>query len=482
MTEHVDVLIVGAGLSGIGAARHLQVHCPQKSFLIVEGRKALGGTWDLFRYPGIRSDSDMHTMGFSFRPWMGEKAIAEGSTILNYLQETAAEYGIDRHIRYSHRVGEVRWSSQQAVWTVEMDNGLSGERSIVTCSFLFMCTGYYNYAQGHTPEFAGADQFRGSIIHPQQWPADLDYTGKRVVIIGSGATAVTLVPSMAKTAAHVTMLQRSPTYIIARPGADPMVTSLKKWLPARVASRVARWKNILLGMYFYKIARTKPDKFSAAIIAGAQARLGADYDVATHFTPRYKPWDQRLCLVPDGDLFQAIRKGDASIVTDTIERFTENGIRLESGKELPADIIVSATGLKLQLLSGVTIFVDDERVDLTKTFNYKGTMFSGVPNFALTVGYTNASWTLKAELTSRYICRLLNYMDRHNWRSAVPRVQGTIGEKPMMDLTSGYVQRSLDQLPKQGLTRPWTLRQNYPRDIMDLRYGKLKDGALQFSR
>ncbi len=482
MTEHIDVLIVGAGLSGIAAAHNLQVHCPKKSYLIAEGRESLGGTWDLFRYPGVRSDSDMHTMGFSFRPWTEEKAIASGSSILNYLKETAEEYGIDRHIRYSQRVIEVRWSSEQALWTVEMESGPSRERTSLTCSFLFMCTGYYNYTQGYTPEFPGADQFRGRMIHPQHWPADLDYAGKQVVIIGSGATAVTLVPSMAKTAAHVTMLQRSPTYIIARPGADPLIAKLKRWLPARMASRIARFKNILLGMYFYRIARREPDKFSAAIIAGAQAHLGPEYDVATHFTPKYKPWDQRLCLVPDGDLFQSIRNGEASIVTDKIERFTENGIKLESGKELTADLVITATGLKLQLLSGVNIVVDGERVELGKTYNYRGTMFSGIPNFALTIGYTNASWTLKAELTSRYVCRVINYMDRRGLRTAVPRVDGSIGERPLMDLASGYIQREISLLPKQGLKKPWTLRQNYPRDIVDLRYGKMNDGAMQFSR
>jgi monooxygenase len=483
MTEHFHVLIVGAGLSGIGAAHHLQVHCPKKTFLIVEGRKALGGTWDLFRYPGIRSDSDMHTMGFSFRPWTEEKAIAEGSTILNYLKETAEEYGIDRHIRYSHRVVQVRWSTEQARWSVEMEHGPSLDRTTCTCSFLFMCTGYYNYAQGHTPDFPGADRFRGRIVHPQQWPADLDYAGKRVVIIGSGATAVTLVPSLAKTAAHVTMLQRSPSYIFARPGSDPFVVGLKRYLPERWASRLARWKNILLGMYFYRIARSKPEKFSALLIGGAQKHLGGSYDVATHFTPKYKPWDQRLCLAPDGDLFKTIREGDATIVTDSIESFTEDGIKLASGKELPADVIVTATGLKLQLISGVDIYVDNSRVELSKTFNYKGTMFSGIPNFALTIGYTNASWTLKAELSSLYVCRLINYMDRRGWRAAVPHlVEGSVGEQPMISLTSGYVQRAIDQLPKQGFKKPWTLHQNYPRDIIALRYGKVDDGAIRFSR
>ena len=476
MTEHFDVVIVGAGLSGIGAARHLQVHCPKKSFLILEGREALGGTWDLFRYPGLRSDSDMQTMGFSFRPWVEEKSIADGGSILNYLKETAEEYGIDRHIRYKRRVAEVRWDSGEAKWSVVTEGGA------VTCSFLFMCTGYYNYTQGHMPEFAGSDQFRGQIVHPQHWPKDLDYSGKQVVVIGSGATAVTLVPTLAQTAAHVTMLQRSPTYIVAKPGADPFVNKMKRWLPAKAASRVTRWRNIALNMYFYHLSRSKPDKVSAMILAGTKAMLGPDYDVKTHFTPTYKPWDQRMCLVPDGDLFQAVRKGSASIETATIERFTETGIKLTSGKELAADVIVTATGLKMELLSGIAIVVDGERVPLAKTFNYKGAMFSGVPNFALTVGYTNASWTLKAELTSLYVCRLINYMDRRKLRSAVPRISEEVGEQPLLDLQSGYVQRALAELPRKGLKRPWTLRQNYPRDILDLRYGRLNDGALQFAR
>ncbi len=482
MTEHIDVLIVGAGLSGICAARQLQLHCPKKTFLIVEGREALGGTWDLFKYPGIRSDSDMHTMGFSFRPWKEEKVIASGSSILNYLKETAAEYGIDRYIRYRHRVLEVHWSSEDAQWTVNVQAGETKQSTTYTCSFLFMCTGYYNYDKGHTPEFAGAEKFGGTIVHPQLWPENLDYAGKQVVIIGSGATAVTLVPSMAKTAGHVTMLQRSPTYIVARPDVDPFVMKLRRFLSAETASRLARWKNILLGMYFYKLARTKPEKMAAAIIGGAKAHLGPEYDVGTHFTPTYKPWDQRMCLVPDGDLFASIRKGDATIVTDKIDHFTEHGIKLQSGKELPADIIVTATGLKLQLVSGISMFVDGQKVELSKIFNYKGTMFSGVPNFAIMIGYTNASWTLKAELTSRYFCRLINYMQSHGFRSAVPKVTDDIGEQPLMSLQAGYVQRELAHLPKQGLKRPWTLQQNYPKDILALRYGKVNDGALVFSQ
>ena len=483
MPEHVDVLIVGAGLSGIAAAYHLQANCPKKTYRIVEGRDALGGTWDLFRYPGIRSDSDMHTMGFSFKPWTSDKVIADGAEILNYLKETAEQYGIDRHIEYNLRVVRVEWSSERAQWTVEMERSPSRERTTATCSFLFMCSGYYNYEKGHTPDFPGVDRFKGRIVHPQQWPEDLDYAGKQVVIIGSGATAVTLVPSMAQTAGHVTMLQRSPTYVVARPATDPFAMRMKKYLPKKILLRIVRWRNILLTMHFYKIARTAPDKFSAAVIGGARAQLGEGYDVDTHFTPKYKPWDQRLCLVPDGDLFKSIREGHATIVTDTIESFTETGIKLNSGKELPADIIVTATGLRMQLISGVEVYVDSKRIELAKTFNYKGTMFSGIPNFALTIGYTNASWTLKAEISCLYVCRLLNYMDRHRFRSAAPNfVEGSIGEQPMVTLTSGYVQRALTELPKQGLKEPWTLRQNFPRDSISLRFGKINDGSMRFSR
>jgi monooxygenase len=483
MPQHVDVLIVGAGLSGIAAAYHLQVHCPKKTYTIVEGRAALGGTWDLFRYPGIRSDSDMHTMGFSFKPWSSDKVIADGNEILDYLQETAAQYGIDRKIQFNLRVVKVEWSSELAQWTVQMERGSSREPVTITCSFLFMCSGYYSYEKGHTPHFPGVDRFKGRMVHPQNWPADLDYAGKQVVVIGSGATAVTLVPSMARTAAHVTMLQRSPTYIVARPGSDTFASRLQKYLPRRIALGVTRWRNILLSMHFYKIARNEPDKFSAAIIGGARAQLGETYDVATHFTPKYKPWDQRLCLVPDGDLFKSIREGHATIFTDTIESFTETGIKLASGKELPADIIITATGLTMQLISGVQVFVDNKPIELNKTFNYKGTMFSGIPNFALAIGYTNASWTLKAELSCLYVCRLLNYMDRRKFRAAMPNfIEGAVTEQPLVTLTSGYVQRALSDLPKQGTAHPWTLRNNFPRDSVALRFGKVDDGSIRFSR
>ncbi len=477
MAEHFDVLIVGAGISGIGAARHLQMRCPGKMFAILEGRNAIGGTWDLFRYPGIRSDSDMHTMGFSFRPWVDEKSIADGESILQYLKDTAQEYGIDRHIRFGLKVVRAEWSSANATWTV----GVAGGEAL-TCGFLFMCTGYYDYTQGYAPEFAGSQDFRGEIVHPQHWPESLDYAGKRVVIIGSGATAVTLVPTMAKTAAHVTMLQRSPSYIVTRPAADKMANRLRKALPARTAYWLTRWKNILLQLFFYQLARKKPEKFSQTVIGAAKAQLGPGYDVATHFTPTYKPWDQRLCLVPDGDLFRALRKGLASIATGKIQRFTEDGIRLESGEEVKADVIVTATGLNVKLVGGMEIVVDGVVTKLSDTVNYKGVMFSGVPNFALTIGYTNASWTLKAELTSAYICRLLRYMDRRGYKRCAPRVLAdAMVDSPIIDFTSGYIQRALGELPKQGSKMPWMLRQNYPLDVLALRYGKVKDGVLEFT-
>ena len=479
---HLDVLIVGAGLSGIGAACHLQARCPGLSYAILEARGAIGGTWDLFRYPGIRSDSDMYTLGYAFRPWSGAKSIADGPSILNYVRETAREHGVDRRIRFHHRVRHASWSSAEACWLIEAERTDTCEPVRLTCGFLLMCSGYYSYAGGHAPEFPGSERFHGRTVHPQFWPEDLDCAGKRVVVIGSGATAVTIVPEMAKTAAHVTMLQRSPTYIVARPSEDKAANWLRKRLPARLAYRLARLKNIALGMYFYRLARKNPKKTKQQIVAMARHALGPDYDVGTHFTPSYNPWDQRLCLVPDADLFKAIRGGQAAVATGHIETFTETGIRLRSGAELKADIVVMATGLKLNLLGDVGFSVDGSEVDLAKALAYKGMMFSGVPNLASVFGYTNASWTLKADITCEYVCRLLNHMKRRGYKAATPRRDPSVAEEPFLSLTSGYVQRGLDILPKQGSKRPWKMHRNYALDAVALRFGRVADKTMEFAR
>jgi cation diffusion facilitator CzcD-associated flavoprotein CzcO len=448
--------------------------------VILEGRDAIGGTWDLFRYPGIRSDSDMYTLGYNFRPWREAKAIADGPSILKYVRDTARENSIDTKVRFHHRVTHAEWSSRDARWIVEAQGSDGTVR--FSCNFLFMCSGYYDYANGYLPEFPDVDSFGGKLIHPQHWPDNLDYEGKRVVVIGSGATAVTLAPAMAEIAAHVTMLQRSPTYMVSRPSEDTMANSLRQKLPAMLAYQITRWKNVLLGMWFFRLARRKPEKVKAGILGLIRKQLGPDYDVATHFTPRYNPWDQRLCLVPDGDLFREINAGRLSIVTDHIERFTQSGIKLKSGQELEADIVVTATGLQMKLFSGLQVTVDGTRVDLAKTMSYKGMMFSGVPNFAAAFGYTNASWTLKADLTCEYVCRLVRYMDRHGYRQCMPKRDPSVAEVPWLDFTSGYVQRALNQLPRQGAEKPWRLYQNYARDLMALRFGSVSDGAMQFSK
>ncbi|MBA4011038.1 MAG: FAD-containing monooxygenase EthA [Phenylobacterium sp.] len=481
-SEHFDVLIVGAGLSGIGAGYHLQANCPGKTYAILEGREASGGTWDLFRYPGIRSDSDMYTLGYAFKPWREAKAIADGPSILKYVRDTAIENGIDRHIRFGHQVKRASWSSADARWTIEAEVGPNKDAVRLTCNFLFMCTGYYDYAEGYTPQFAGTDQFQGQIVHPQKWPEDLDYSGKKVVVIGSGATAVTLVPEMAKTAAHVTMLQRSPTYVVSRPAEDAAANWLRAKLPAKLAYGITRWRNVLFGMLFFNLARKKPEKTKQQIIDMVRQHLGPDYDVATHFTPRYNPWDQRLCLVPDADLFDAIKDGSASVVTDQIDGFTKTGLKLKSGQELDADVVVTATGLKLQLLSGLQVSVDGEPVNMASTMSYKGMMYSGVPNLASAFGYTNASWTLKCDLTCEYVCRLLNHMDRTGQPICTPKPDPTVGEAPWLDFSSGYVQRSIDQFPKQGTRKPWKLHQNYALDLVSLRFGSVDDGVMQFSK
>jgi monooxygenase len=485
-SEHFDVLIVGAGLSGIGAGYHLQQKCPGKSYAILEGRDCIGGTWDLFRYPGIRSDSDMFTLGYSFKPWTEPKAIADGPRILNYVRETATDNGIDRKIRFNHRVKRASWSSLDARWTVEVERGPAGEGATeivrFTCGFLFMCSGYYKYEAGYSPEFPGTENFAGRIVHPQKWTEDIDYAGKRVVVIGSGATAVTLVPAMAKKAEHVTMLQRSPTYVVSRPAQDPVANKLRARLPTKLAYHVIRWRNVLWGMYFFRLSRRQPERVKQLILGGVKMALGADYDIGTHFTPRYNPWDQRLCLVPDGDLFKAIREKRASVVTSQIDIFTPDGIRLKDGSELAADIIVTATGLNIQVLGGLEVSVDGRTVDFARALNYKGMMYSDVPNMASAFGYTNASWTLKCDLTCEYVCRLINYMDRRGYKQCMPHnLDPTITELPSLDFSSGYVQRSVAKMPKQGSKRPWRLYQNYALDIVSLRFGKINDGVMQYS-
>jgi monooxygenase len=481
-TGHFDVLIVGAGLSGIGAAYHLQKECPQKSYTILEGRNALGGTWDLFRYPGVRSDSDMYTLGYRFRPWREAKAIADGPSILKYLNETARQYGIDRKIRYGHRAKRASWSSADARWTVEVSVP-EGKSVRFTCNFLYMCSGYYDYAEGYMPGWPAMESFTGKIVHPQKWPENLEYKDKRVIVIGSGATSVTLVPAMAETAKHVVMLQRSPSYILALPSQDMIANWLRGKVPPKVAYSIVRWKNVLLSMYLFQKSRRSPEKMKHWLLEQAQKSLGPNFDVAKHFTPRYNPWDQRLCLIPDEDLFRVIREGKASVVTDEIEMFTPKGLRLKSGEELEADIIVTATGLKVQLMGGMEVWVDGAQVKLSRTLAYKGMMYSDVPNLASSFGYTNASWTLKSDLTAEYVCRLLKHLDANGYDFCTPRKNdSSIAEEPAIDFSSGYIQRAKDVLPKQGSKRPWRLHQNYALDMLEFRFATVDDGTMEFSR
>jgi len=481
--EHIDVLIVGAGLSGIGAGYHLQVECPDKTYAILEARDCIGGTWDLFRYPGVRSDSDMYTLGYAFRPWAEAKAIADGASILSYVRQTATDYGIDQKIRYHHRVVRAEWSTAAALWTVQARRGDSHQAVRLTCGFLFMCSGYYRYDEGYTPDFPGLERFRGRIVHPQHWTPDIEYAGKRVVVIGSGATAVTLAPAMARRAAHVTLLQRSPSYIVSLPAEDPLAAALRRVRPAKVAYSIVRWKSILLTMLSFELSRRRPKVMKALIRKLIERQLPPGYDVDTHFSPHYNPWDQRLCVVPDGDLFDAIATGRASVLTDRITTFTETGLELASGVELDADLIVTATGLNLLPLGAMEIAVDGRDLALSETMSYKGMMISGVPNLASAFGYTNASWTLKSELTCGYVCRLLHYMDAHGYRQCTPRQPGpSIAERPFVDFSSGYVVRAIDQFPRQGSKPPWRLHQNYVLDILSLRFGPIEDGTIEFLR
>jgi monooxygenase len=480
VTEHVDVLIVGAGLSGIGAAHHIQSAFPRRTYTILEARDAIGGTWDLFRYPGVRSDSDMHTLGYRFRPWTQAEAIADGPAILAYVRETAADAGIDRHIRYGHRVVRAEWSTVDAQWTVEAVH--DGEPVRIRCHFLYVCSGYYRYDTGHRPDFPGVERFGGTVVHPQRWPADLDHGGKRIVVVGSGATAVTLVPALAERAAHVTMLQRSPTYVMSVPGEDPIANGLRRLIGVRRTYPIVRWKNVAITTLIYRISRRRPHLMRKLIRRAAVKQLPAGYDVDTHFNPRYQPWDQRLCLAPDGDLFAAISSGKASVVTDELVEFTETGLRLASGAEMDADIVVTATGLSLLVLGGIQLAVDGRDVRVPETMAYKGMMLSGVPNFAFTIGYTNASWTLKADLVGEYVVRLLRHMDRHGYDRCVPTNDDpTVTERPLLDFQAGYVLRSIHEFPKAGSRPPWRLGMSYAHDVVKLRYGRIDDGAMRFT-
>jgi len=479
-TKHFDVVIVGAGLSGIGAAYHLKANCPGKTYTILEGRKAIGGTWDLFRYPGIRSDSDMYTLGYNFKPWTDPKIIADGHTIRNYIQETARENGIDKHIRFGHKVLNSSWSSDTATWTVNATND-KGEAVTFTCNFIISCTGYYNYEAGYTPEFPGIKKYKGTVIHPQKWPEDLDYSGKKVVVIGSGATAVTLVPAMTDKAAHVTMLQRSPTYVATVPQTDVISQALRRVLPEMAVYRLGRTRNVGIQMGVFNLSKSRPKVVRRLLLAQVRAQVGKDFDMK-HFTPVYNPWDERLCAVPNGDLFKVLRKGRASVVTDHIDTFTAKGIKLKSGQELEADIIITATGLDLQMLGGMQLAIDGQPYDISKAMNYKGVMFEGLPNFGMMFGYTNASWTLKSDISSEYLCRLMKHMDKHGLRQCTPRnSDATVQPEAFVAMRSGYIQRAAGKMPKQGNKAPWKVYMNYAMDLATLRYKPIEDGIIQFS-
>ncbi|MCO8126287.1 NAD(P)/FAD-dependent oxidoreductase [Acidimicrobiia bacterium EGI L10123] len=492
-TEHLDVLVVGAGLSGIGAGHYLQAECPWASYAIFEARDAIGGTWDLFRYPGIRSDSDMYTLGYSFRPWTGEKSIADGASILEYIRETARVEGIDRKIRFNHRVVTANWSTEDARWEITAERtdpdrpDAAPERVELTAGFVFSCSGYYRYDHGYQPDFPGMDDFAGEIVHPQHWPADLDYAGKQVVVIGSGATAVTLVPSMADPgdgsgAEHVTMLQRSPSYVVSMPAKNPLARLLQRLLPTRLSGPIVKWMNALGSQGFFQLSQRFPGVVKKLLRRRLEGLLPEGYDIDTHFTPSYDPWDQRVCLVPDGDLFRAIRDGSVSVVTDHIDTFTETGIRLRSGRELAADIVVTATGLELLFIGGIEASVDGEPVDIASKLTYKGMMLEGVPNLALAIGYTNASWTLKCDLTCDYVTRMLNHMHDTGLRQATPvNADSSVTPAPLLGLSSGYIQRAADRFPKQGSRMPWQVHQSYLRDYRALKRSEVTDGVMVFS-
>lgn len=482
IVKHQDVIIVGAGLSGIAAAYHLQDKCPERSYAILEARDAIGGTWDLFKYPGIRSDSDMYTLGYSFRPWTSEKALADGAAILEYIRDTASDFGIEERIQFGRKVVAASWDSGSSRWTITSEDSVSGETEEMTCDFFFMCSGYYDYDEGYTPDFEGIGDFKGEIVHPQKWDESTKYAGKKVVVIGSGATAVTLVPSIADEAESVTMLQRSPTYVLSLPAIDEIAQNLQSKLPETLAYHTIRWKNILVSMGLFHFCRRFPKLARQVITAGVRKEVGDVVDVDTHFNPWYNPWDQRLCLVPNADLFKSLKAGKAAIVTDHIKRFTEEGIELESGQHLNADLIVTATGLRLKFLAGIDLMVDGETVRPADALPYKGVMFEGVPNMAMAFGYTNASWTLKCELACKFVCRMLNYMDENGLDVVVPTVEGEVEEIPLVDMTSGYFKRGEAQLPNQGSRSPWKVHQNYFKDLVSLKLKPVNDEGLAFRK
>lgn len=481
MTEHFDVLIVGAGISGVSAAYHLRKQCPDKTFAVLEARAAIGGTWDLFRYPGVRSDSDMFTLGFHWLPWSSEKALADGASIRSYLDRAARKAGVYERLRLQHRVTRADWSSESARYLLEVEIGEKRARARFSCNFLCLCSGYYDYAAGHAPHFEGIQDFAGRVVHPQFWPEDLAYDGKRVVVIGSGATAITMVPALAKRAAHVVMLQRSPTYVVSLPAVDPLARLAAAVLPARPAYELVRWRNVAMALGFFRFARARPELAKRILLSRVRAVLGPEL-VEQHFTPRYAVWDQRVCLIPDGDLFEALRDGRASVVTDRIVRFTRTGLSLQSGRELEADLIVTATGFELRVAGGLPIYVDGRPFEFNRSMGYRGCMFTELPNLALWFGYTNASWTLKADLTSEYICRVLRELDARGAASCTPRrADSSVDEVPWLDFSSGFVQRALDHMPKQGSKRPFKLYQNYVLDLLMQRYAPIDDGVLEFA-
>ena len=482
LNNHFDVVIMGAGLSGIGAACHLKRHCPSKTFAILEARTSMGGTWDLFRYPGIRSDSDMYTLGYNFKPWTNPKSIADGPDILNYIKETASEYHIESSIQYETKVKEAHWDSSSNTWTIKCEHAKTKKEISYTCNYLHSCLGYYKYENGFTPEFKGKEKYKGTIIHPQLWPEDLDYTDKNVLVIGSGATAVTLVPAMTDKAKHVTMLQRSPTYVVSVPNKSLFPKKLNELLPDNIMYNINRTAHVGITILQYSLSRNQPNMMKNFFINNAKKQLPSDYDIQTHFTPKYQPWDERLCAVPNGDLFKAIKNGKASVVTDQIDTFTKDGVLLKSGKELKADIIITATGLEVQMLGGIKAFIDGEAYNPTSAIIYKGMMIKDVPNFVFVFGYTNASWTLRADLVSTYFCRLINETEKNGKKTFVAKSAKKIEPKPMFDFQPGYIKRAMEAgiLPSQGAKEPWMLKQNYLLDLVEMNFGKLKDGYMKF--